>query len=159
MIRRLPFLILAGIIAELASILWIGNFLGVGVTLLLLMAGGLLGVSLIKSAGTGIAEALRSPVQASSLQRGAAGKAVARVLSGVFFLIPGFFSDVFGLLLLLPPVRQWLRSKIKVEQFSTSNRPPPRYDTTIDAEVIEITGEIDPPDPVNRSNGTTGQDR
>jgi UPF0716 protein FxsA len=145
MTRLLPLLILGGLAAELASIILVGNLLGVLPTLLLLFAGGVLGISLIRSAGSGIAEAVRSPVQASSVQRGAAGKAVARVVSGLLFLIPGFFSDIIGLLLLLPPVRQWLRARIPVERFSTGSPPGRRSETIIDVEAIEIEGELQPP--------------
>ena len=145
MIRALPLLILVGLAAEIASIIWVGSALGVLATLLLLFGGGLLGFSLLKSAGTGIAAALRSPVQASSLQRDAAGKAMARVLSGLFFLIPGFLSDVAGLLLLLPPVARWLQSKVAVQGFSAPGEEYRRQATVIDAEAIEITAEVEPP--------------
>jgi UPF0716 protein FxsA len=149
MTRLLPLLFLFGLVAEIASIIWMGRAVGVAGTLLLLFLGGIVGMSLIKSAGTGIAAALRSPVQASSLQQGAAGVAVARVAAGLLFIIPGFFSDALGLLLLLPPVRQWLRSKVAVQGFSASSMGPEprprRYDTVIDAEAIEIVAEVEPP--------------
>jgi UPF0716 protein FxsA len=145
MTRLLPLLILAGLAAELTSIIVAGNLLGVLPTLLLLFAGGVLGISLIRSAGSGIAEALRSPVQTSSAQKGAAGKAVARVTSGFFFLIPGFLSDIIGILLLLPPVRQWLRARFTFERFSTSRPPGKQNDTIIEGEAIVIEGELPPP--------------
>lgn len=147
MTRLLPFLILAGLATELASIIVVGNVLGVIPTLLLLFAGGAAGIGLIRSAGTSIAAALRSPVQASSLQRGVASQAMARVLAGILLLVPGFFSDLLGLLLLLPPVRRWLRSKIQVRSFSTGAPQERRYDTVIDAEAVEIAAEVLPPDP------------
>lgn len=145
MIRALPLLILAGLAAEIASIILVGSAIGVLLTLLLLFGGGLLGISLLKSAGTGIAAAIRSPVQASSLQRDAAGKVMARVLSGLFFLIPGFLSDVAGLLLLLPQVARWLQSKVAVQGFSAPGAETRRHATIIDAEAIEITTEADSP--------------
>ena len=158
MTRLLPFLILAGLAAELASIIVVGNLLGVVPTLLLLLAGGVLGIGLIKSAGTSIVAALRSPVQASSLQQGAAGKAMARAVSGLFFLIPGFFSDLIGLLLLIPPFRRWLRSKLPVQTISAGVAPNRRGGTIIEAEAIEIVGEIHPPDPARgQDKGGTGR--
>lgn len=159
MTRLLPLLILAGLAAELASIILVGNLLGVVPALLLLFAGGVLGFSLIRSAGTNIIAALRSPVQASSLQRAAAGKAVARVIAGLFFLIPGFFSDLVGLLLLLPPVRLWLRSKFPVESFSTATPPSGRSETIIDIEAVEIMGEVQPQDPDRRQDDGTHEGR
>ena len=147
MTRLLPLLMLAGLAAELASIIMVGTALGVIPTLFLILAGGVLGVGLIRSAGTSLAGALRSPVQASSLQKGIAGKAMARAVAGLLFLAPGFFSDLAGLLLLMPPVRQWLRSRLPVESVSASRTAYRHGETIIDAEAIEVTGELQQPEP------------
>ena len=127
--------------------IWVGDRLGVLVTLLLLLAGGVIGISLIRSAGASLFSALRSPVQSAGLQRGAAGQAVARVGAGILFLIPGFFSDLLGLLLLLPPVRNWLRARIPVETQTWTSPPPRAPGTVIEAEAIEITTEVLPLEP------------
>jgi UPF0716 family protein affecting phage T7 exclusion len=71
------------------------------------------------------------------------------VASGLLFIVPGFFSDFIALLLLLPPVRNFLMSRLKVETFPAESRAAGRYDTEIEAEAIEITGEIEAP----RSDG------
>ena len=153
MTRLLPLLILAGVVAELASIIVVGNLLGLIPTLLLLLAGGILGIGLIRSAGTSIVAALRSPVQASSLQQSAAGKAMARAFSGLFFLIPGFFSDLVGLLLLIPPFRRWLRSKLPVKTVSAGMAQNRHGETIIEAEAVEIVGELHSPDPAHGQDG------
>jgi UPF0716 protein FxsA len=159
MTRLLPLLLLAGLAAELASIILVGGYLGVLPTLLLLLGGGVLGIGLIRSAGLGIAAALRSPVQASSLHRGEAGKALARVIAGLLFIIPGFISDFLGLLLLLPPVRTWLGAKLPAAGVAAGPPPPRRYETVIDAEAVEIVGEILPPEPRQRRNPEDGGGR
>jgi UPF0716 protein FxsA len=153
MTRLLPLLFLAGLAVEIASIIVVGNAVGVIPTLLLLFLGGVVGISLMKSAGTNIAAALRSPVQNSSLQRGAAGEAMARVMSGLLFLIPGFFSDLLGLLLLLPPVRQWLHARIRVQSVPPGGPQGGRHETVIDVEAVEISGEVLPPE---RNSGRGG---
>ena len=147
MTRSFPLLFLIGVAAEITSIIWVGGRLGVLATLLLLLAGGVIGISLIRSAGTSLFQALRSPVQTAGLQRGAAGQAVARVGVGVLFLIPGFFTDILGVLLLLPPVRNWLSSKIPVHRQTWQSPPPQQYGTVIEAEAVEITAEVMPPEP------------
>lgn len=145
MIRSLPLFLLAGLVLEITSIIWVGRALGVLPTLLLLLAGAILGTSLMKSAGTSVVAALRSPVRTAAPLGGVGEKALGRAVAGLLFLIPGFFSDFFGLLLLLPPVRAWLRSKIKVQTFSASTPPAQRFDRVIEAEAVEISGEIDAP--------------
>jgi UPF0716 protein FxsA len=148
MLRFLPVFLLAGFVLEIASIIWVGDALGVIATLLLLLAGGILGVSLFKSAGVNAAQVLRSPVQDPSLHRGLAGDTLVRVGAGLLFMVPGFFSDGLALLLFLPPVRRWLRARMNVEQFTTGagRTGPSRQQTTIiDVEAVEIHGEVEPP--------------
>ena len=147
MTRSLPLLFLLAVAAEIASIIWVGNLIGVLPTLLLMLLGGVVGVKMIKSAGMSVAAALRSPVQAASPLQALGGRAAAQSLSGVLFLLPGFFSDLLGLLLLLPAVRGWLGSRFRVDTY-TAGRPPEdrRFGPVIDAEAIEITGEIEPPE-------------
>lgn len=147
MTRSIPLLFLAAAAAEIASIIWVGSLLGVIPTLLLMALGGFVGVRLIKSAGMSVAEALRSPVQTASPLKGLGGKAAARALSGLLFVLPGFFSDALGLLLFVPTVQRWLGSKFRVDTFTSVHpREDRRFDRVIEAEVIEINGEIEPPD-------------
>ncbi len=152
MLRFLPFLFLVGVALEIASIIWIGGLVGVLPTLLLLFAGGMIGIGLFRSAGANMLQTLRSPIQQVSLQQGLAGKTMLRVASGFLFIIPGFFSDIVALFLLLPPVRNFLISKFKVETFPAEMSASRRYDTVIEAEAIEITGETEAP-------RTKGRDR
>lgn len=145
MIRFLPLLFLAGIAAEIASIIWVGGLIGVIPTLLLIVLGGVIGIRLVKSAGMSVVEAVRSPVQSASPLKGLGGQAAAGALSGLLFLLPGFFSDALGLLLFLPPVRRWLGSRFRVQTYTASPAAGRRYERVIEAEAVEIAGEIEPP--------------
>lgn len=144
--RTLPLLFLAATAAEIASIIWVGKLIGVIPTLLLMLLGGVIGIRLIKSAGTGIVAALRSPVQSSSPLKGLGGLAAAQTASGLLFLLPGFFSDAVALLLFLPGVRRWIGSRFVVDTYSAPPARERRYDRIIEAEAVEITGDIEPPD-------------
>lgn len=142
--RSLPLLFLAAVAAEIISIIWVGNLIGVLPTLLLMLVGGVVGVKLIQSAGSSVAAALRSPVQPASSLTNLGGRAAAQTLSGVLFMLPGFFSDLIGLLLFLPVVRSWLASKYRVDTYSTTKpSKDSRFGPVIDAEAVEITGEIE----------------
>ena len=144
MTRFLPLLFLAAVAAEIASIIWVGSLIGVLPTLLLLLLGGAIGVRLIKTAGMSLAQAIHSPVQSATPLKGVGGTAAARAMSGLLFLLPGFFSDALGLLLFLPMVRRWLGSRFRVDTYSTV-RPTDdgRFGPVIDAEAVEIAGEVD----------------
>lgn len=150
MIRTLPLLFLAAAAAEIASIIWVGKLIGIVPTLLLMMLGGVIGVRLIKSAGTGIVAALRSPVQSASPLKGLGGLAAAQTASGLLFLLPGFFSDAVALLLFLPGVRRWIGQRFVVETYSTPPAGQRRYDRIIEAEAVEISGDIEPSDRAGR---------
>ena len=144
MTRFLPLLFLAATAAEIASIIWVGSLIGVLPTLLLMLLGGAIGVRLIKTAGMSLAEAVRSPVQTATPLKGIGGLAAARAISGLLFLLPGFFSDALGLLLFLPMVRRWLGSRFRVDTYTTV-RPTDdgRFGPVIDAEAVEIRGEVE----------------
>lgn len=147
MMRFLPILFLTAIALEIASIIWVGGLIGVLPTLVLMILGMVAGVRLIKSAGMSVAEALRSPVQTGSPLKGLGGRAAARAASGLFFLLPGFFSDVIGLCLFMPPVRHWLGARFRVETYTMSQPASgSRFDQVIEAEAVEISGELDAPD-------------
>jgi UPF0716 protein FxsA len=144
MTRFLPLLFLAAAAAEIASIIWVGSLIGVLPTLLLMLLGGTIGVRLIKTAGMSLAEAIRSPVRTATPLKGIGGQAAARAISGLLFLLPGFFSDALGLLLFVPLVRRWLGSQFRVDTYSTV-RPTDdgRFGPVIDAEAVEIAGEVE----------------
>ena len=73
--------------------------------LLLQVAMIVLGVLAVKSAIAGLPTALMG----SMLGKGTdAGRLMVRMLAGILLIIPGFFLDVVGLLLLLPPVQALL---------------------------------------------------
>ncbi len=97
-IRLLPLLALAFFCLELASIILVGQRAGVIVTLLLIITDIVLGIGVIRSAGANAMSALRAPLRTPGSEAKLASGMALRVLAGVLFLIPGFFSDVLALL-------------------------------------------------------------
>lgn len=149
MLRYIPILILLGFFLEIASIIWVGRALGVALTLLLIVASAVLGISLFRKTGLSVAAALRAPIRNAATQRDLVGSTAFGTLAGLLFMIPGFFSDIVAVLLLLPPVQSWLVSRMKVVSVTQSGfetQTHRRYETIIDAEAVEIEGEIMPPD-------------
>lgn len=99
--------------------------IGFGWALLLLVAGAALGAYVMRLAGAAGWQALRGQVEVdqasgsatasgASVVQGrpdtaAAADAALLFLAGLLLFVPGFISDVAGLLLLLPPVRALVR--------------------------------------------------
>jgi UPF0716 protein FxsA len=92
-------------IAELYVIIQVGEWIGVVPTLLLLVLDAFLGSWLLKHEGR---SAWRRFNQALA-ERRIPGKEVADgflvILGGALLIAPGFITDIFGILFLLPPTR------------------------------------------------------
>jgi UPF0716 protein FxsA len=152
-------------IAELYVIIQVGQLIGVVPTLILLLADALLGSWLLKHEGR---SAWRRFNQALA-ERRFPGKEVIDgvlvVIGGTLLLTPGFLTDIFGLLLLLPPTRAIARRVLKrltIGRFAVvglggspspfgrppapgAPRPPSRdYDFDATAEEVPPQGESDP---------------
>jgi UPF0716 protein FxsA len=151
MFRYLPFVILVGFALEIASIVWVGNALGLMLTLILILTGALVGTAVFRSAGMGMSAALRRSSQDPFAQLGMAGATLLTVVSGILFFIPGFFSDALAIILLIPPVQMWLISRLKIVpnpgEAGSQGDTDRRFETVIEAEATEISGEIIAPDP------------
>lgn len=98
--------LLAVIAAEIVVFIVVAHVIGVGLTLVLLVATSLLGGWLLRREGSRAWRKLREagldgrPV-GTDVSRGLPG-----LLSGLLLAVPGFITDVVGLALLVPPVRR-----------------------------------------------------
>ncbi len=96
---------------ELYVAVQVGQAIGFGWVLLLLIAGAVLGSAVMRRAGASWWSALRVEGTAGRLPDGrAAGDAAMLFLAGLLIFLPGFVSDVVGLVLLVPPVRRVLQT-------------------------------------------------
>ena len=112
------------VFAEIATFIFIGKWLGVFPTLLLILLTSVLGVYLIKKRGT---KSLQS-IQTSIAQGQAPGVAIIEAfmmfVGAVLLITPGFLTDIIGLMmftsftrnLFKPVIFMWLRRKMKNNQ-------------------------------------------
>lgn len=112
----MPFLIALFIvvpIAELYVIVQVGQWIGLWPTLALLLADAILGSLLLRQQGRGAWRRFNEALA----QRRFPGKEVADgvliVIGGTLLLTPGFLTDIFGLLLLIPPTRAIARRVLR----------------------------------------------
>jgi UPF0716 protein FxsA len=92
-------------ILELWVLIQVGQAIGVGWTLVLLIADSILGTWLIKHEGAKAYAALRDELQNGRMPARELADGALIVLAGALMLSPGFVTDVFGVLLLLPLTR------------------------------------------------------
>ena len=111
--RAFFFLFLLFPFIELAVLIKVGGAIGVLPTLLLLVAAAVLGSLLMRVAGLATALRAREKLARGEVPEGEMLEGMMIALGGGLLLLPGFISDVFGLLLLLPFTRRLLANKLR----------------------------------------------
>ncbi len=129
-------------LVEIALFVTVGSALGLGLTLLVVLGTGVLGVAVLRGQGLQTAGRLRAGMASLRGPLAGAGSDVLRMLAGVLLILPGFLTDALGLLLLVPAVRLLVIAFL-VRRFAVpsmqSDRPARRADgIVIDGEFTEI---------------------
>lgn len=111
--RWLPFLVLF-ILAwiEISIFIEVAQVMGVLLTLLLVVLTSCIGISLVKNQGMKNFMLIQQKLAAGESPAAEMVKSVSLILAGFLLLLPGFFTDFIGLLLLLPPVQKHLTLKL-----------------------------------------------
>lgn len=112
-VRWLP-LLLIFLLAyiEISLFIKVAAMLGVAMTLLLVVFTSCVGVSLVRNQGMKTFVQMQQKLAAGESPAAEMVKSVSLVLAGFLLLLPGFFTDFLGLLLLLPPVQKSLTLKL-----------------------------------------------
>jgi len=96
-------------IAELYVIIQVGGAIGVLPTLALLVLDSLLGAALLRSQGRATWTRFNQALAAGRVPAAEIFDGAMIIFGGALLLTPGFITDVFGLILLIPPTRVLLR--------------------------------------------------
>jgi UPF0716 protein FxsA len=96
-------------IAELAVIIQVGQAIGVWWTIAILVADSILGSLLMRSQGRAVWRRFNAALQAGRAPAREVADGVLVIFGGALLLTPGFLTDIFGLLFLLPPTRAVIR--------------------------------------------------
>ncbi|KQY64880.1 MULTISPECIES: FxsA family protein [unclassified Nocardioides] len=112
--RRLPGLLIAvlffGIpLLEIYVLIQVGQVIGVGWTILLLIADSLLGAWLIKHEGARAMSAFSQALSSGRMPAKEIADGILVLSGGMLMLSPGFVLDIVGLLLVLPFTRPLAR--------------------------------------------------
>ncbi|AWH89157.1 FxsA family protein [Limnobaculum parvum] len=107
--RWLPLILLFLLIyIEITIFIKVAAVFGVALTLILVILTSCLGVSLVRHQGLRTLIQMQEKMASGENPAGEMVKSVSLLLAGFLLLIPGFFTDFLGLLLLLPPVQKLL---------------------------------------------------
>jgi len=150
-------------LAEIAGFIIVGGEIGVLNTLLLILSTGVLGILLVRRQGLDTLARARARMDRGEPPVQEAFDGICLALAGVLLIVPGFVTDLFGVLLFLPPVRQWLFRRMQVvpaapgpgAAWRDAGQPRYRAPDVIEADYVEVTppgrrtdtaDELPPPD-------------
>ncbi|WP_315708525.1 FxsA family protein [Brenneria uluponensis] len=97
---------------EVSIFIRVAEVFGVAMTLLLVVFTSCVGVSLVRNQGMRTFLQMQQKLEAGESPAVEMVKSVSLVLAGFLLLLPGFFTDFLGLMLLLPPVQKHLTLKL-----------------------------------------------
>ncbi|WP_435928075.1 FxsA family protein [Dryocola sp. BD613] len=97
---------------EISLFIQVAHALGVFLTLVLVIFTSVIGMSLVRNQGFKNFMLMQQKMAAGESPAAEMIKSVSIVLAGFLLLLPGFFTDLLGLLLLLPPVQKHLTLKL-----------------------------------------------
>ncbi len=95
-------------LVEIALFIKVGQTIGLLPTLGLVIGAALVGALLLRQQGLAILGQLQSSLNSGKMPARTLAEAMMIGTAAVFLVLPGFFSDVVALLLLLQPVRGWI---------------------------------------------------
>lgn len=149
-------------IVEIAVIVSVGQQIGPLPTVLLLLGSAVVGTWLLRREGTRTLRALRTASQEGRTPALEAIEGLFVVVGGLMMMLPGFVTDLLGLLLVVPPTRRLgarfalhrvvrrlppdfaadLLGPMRVKSRRGPGAPPPPVPPQGEGKVIE--GEIEP---------------
>jgi UPF0716 protein FxsA len=112
-----PFILIALFIvvpiAELYVIIKVGEAIGLWPTLALLLADAILGSMLLRHQGRGAWQRFNKALSEGRFPGTEVVDGLLIVVGGTLLLAPGFITDIFGLIFLIPPTRAIVRAILK----------------------------------------------
>lgn len=93
---------------EIAAFIKIGQAIGLWPTLLGVVVSSVVGMLVIQSQGLALGARLRAAMNTGEMPARTVADAMMVFVAGVLLVVPGYFTTVLGLLLLIPPVRALL---------------------------------------------------
>ncbi|WP_438751176.1 FxsA family protein [Pararhizobium sp. O133] len=121
----IPILFLLMPLAEIAAFIFVGREVGVGTTLLLVLASALIGAVLLRIQGFGVLRKIQQASQTGADPGRQLVHGVMIVIAAFLLIIPGFISDIIGLLLFIPAVRDlgWSLVKSRLTIVTSGSSP------------------------------------
>lgn len=130
-------------VVELGVFLEVASIIGVWPAVLLQLALCALGVWVVKRAGAVALRRTRAMWGRGEIPTAEVGDGLLMFLAGVLLVVPGFVTAALGLMLLVPPVRAFVRRRV-VRRWMEGRRVPSfvRSRRVVD---VQWVGDVTPP--------------
>lgn len=168
----MPFLLLAFVVVplvELAVIGQVSDWIGLPLTLVVLLLDSLVGAVLVKREGVRAWAAFRQALADARWPGDEVAQGALVLVGGALLLTPGFVTDAVGLAAVIPPTRRVLSRLIRARLTpapvrvlrtaagGTRTRPPAgarrQDDGVVDVEVVSVERD----DPTDGGSGSSGE--
>jgi len=117
MLIRLMLLLTLVPLIELALLIKLGQYIGVGYTVLIVVVTGIAGAFLAKTQGMSVLRRMQLEMQEGRLPGNQMIDGLCILLGGAMLLTPGLVTDTAGFMLVIPvtriAVREWLKIKLR----------------------------------------------
>lgn len=140
-------------VLEITLFVKAAQWIGVLPTVALAIAAGMAGVALVRAQGLATMFRVRAQLDRGEMPVAEVFDGLCLALAGALLFLPGFFSDILALLLLLPPVRAalrlWLAGHVRTVVAASPRSPhqPQPHDKrppVIDADYHVVEDDRDP---------------
>ncbi|MBO4160264.1 FxsA family protein [Micromonospora antibiotica] len=112
-LRFVPPALLLAVVAELAVFVVVGRAVGFGTAVLLVFAASLVGLVLLRREGMRAWRGFRTSVESRQPPGRQVTDGLVGLAGALLLAVPGLFSGVVGVVLLVPPVRRLVRSGVQ----------------------------------------------
>ncbi len=149
MFPRLLALFIVVPLIELALFIRIGEVIGLPATIASIILTAMLGASLTRFQGLKTLQRYQEAIAAGRLPHEEVMDGIMILVAAAVLLTPGFFTDVFGFLLLVPPVRALIKNqlakvvagRIEVVEADMRSRPVPPKEPQVEESSGQFPGD------------------
>jgi UPF0716 protein FxsA len=152
-VRFSVFLFLLWPLVEIAGFVIVGREIGVLSTIGLVIGMGVLGAILLRHQGFGVLSRIRAEMEAGRDPGRELAHGAMILVAGFLLLLPGFVSDLIGLALFVPPIRdiawRWISRNVDFSTVVVNRdfRGASRNSRTIDLDEEDYSAEPNPDSP------------
>jgi len=101
-------------VIEISLFIYVGGMIGPGLTIVLIIASAMLGLSIMRRQGVAVVASAQRAQAEGRAPVAEVGNGIAILLAGLLLLIPGFLTDALGLVLLLQLIRSLIFETVLV---------------------------------------------